>query len=227
MNIQQIYSDYQIPINLQMHMIRTAAIGHLIFQHWRGPSIDYDTIITTLLLHDMGNIVKINLDQPEPFFVEHGDMRERIRNMQNHLISLYGNDDHNVTNEIVKNLGLNDRISYLIREKLFIKNDFITYQDDYELKITAYADQRVGPLNILSLHDRFNEAKKRSSITRKSSMNHPDVNIFIAKAYILEEQVLSQTDLKPSDINDRAIAHLVKLLSSYRLTTNSISSGYL
>src|SRR5437588_9728526 len=66
-NILEVYRKYSIPTNLQLHMLRAAAIGKLITDHWNyqhGPAIDVSVIIKTLLLHDMGNIVKIDLDAP-------------------------------------------------------------------------------------------------------------------------------------------------------------------
>ena len=62
--VLQIYEKYYLPENLQMHMLRVAACSWLIIDHWNGPQIDKNAIIRVLLLHDMGNMLKI----PEDFW---------------------------------------------------------------------------------------------------------------------------------------------------------------
>jgi hypothetical protein len=214
--IRSIYQEFCIPHNLAMHMVRTAAIGELIYTHWRGPAIDYDVIVTALLLHDMGNIVKMDLR--DPLLQEAGEELEAVVEMRDGMIALYGPDDHAVSVGIARSLRVPEREVSLIGDKLFIKNDIIVNSSDYELKITAYADQRVGPLGILPLAERFSEAKERYRGKAGSSMNHPDVDALISAAHKIESQVLSHTDLKPEDINDTAIDPLVDRLFSYDIS---------
>ncbi len=99
MNIIEIYKKYLIPENLQMHMLRVAACGNLIVDNWTGTLINKDSIIRILLLHDMGNIVKITPDQNnDPEFLK---FRQR-------LIGIYGLDDHKITDVICRKEGLTE-----------------------------------------------------------------------------------------------------------------------
>ena len=40
MNIIEIYNQYHLPKNLQMHMLRVAACTNLILDNWTGKPID-------------------------------------------------------------------------------------------------------------------------------------------------------------------------------------------
>ncbi len=66
MKIAEIYEKYKIPPLLQTHMFRVAAVGGLIYQNFTDQNIlNKQAIIETLLLHDMGNIIKFKLDNPD------------------------------------------------------------------------------------------------------------------------------------------------------------------
>ena len=60
-SINEIYKKLRVPLNLQMHMMRAAAAAELICDNWNGPAIKKADVIAALLLHDIGNIVKMNL----------------------------------------------------------------------------------------------------------------------------------------------------------------------
>ena len=64
MKIIDIYNKYHIPKTLQLHMLRVSACAMLILDNWNGNKLDKESIIKVSLLHDMGNIAKIN-DNPE------------------------------------------------------------------------------------------------------------------------------------------------------------------
>ena len=54
--ISEIYAEYKIMPNLQMHMYRVAAVASLIYDNFNEP-LNKEEIITACLLHDMGNII--------------------------------------------------------------------------------------------------------------------------------------------------------------------------
>ena len=58
MNIIEIYNQYHLPENLQMHMLRVAACTNLILDNWTRKPIDRKAITRVSLLHDN-------------FFIEH------------------------------------------------------------------------------------------------------------------------------------------------------------
>lgn len=85
MNILKIYKKYYIPENLQLHMLRVASCGNLVLDNWNGVDINKKSIIRILLMHDMGNIIKITPEQTED--MEFLKYRQR-------WIDKYGEDDH-------------------------------------------------------------------------------------------------------------------------------------
>ena len=63
MNIFNIYAKYKIPPQLQTHQLRVAAVAKTICEHLWPKLSDMRTIISTCLVHDMGNIIKFDLDK--------------------------------------------------------------------------------------------------------------------------------------------------------------------
>ena len=63
MTISQIYNKYSIPINLKKHMLRVAAVGKIICDNTKDIKINKNLIIKTLLLHDIGNILKFDFSK--------------------------------------------------------------------------------------------------------------------------------------------------------------------
>jgi len=61
MKVSEIYEKYKIMPQLQTHMLRVAGVASTIVENFEG-KIDRKTIITTALLHDLGNMAKIKLD---------------------------------------------------------------------------------------------------------------------------------------------------------------------
>ena len=61
MHILRIYKKYFIPLNLQKHMLKTAGVGKIICDS-SNLKLNKTVIVTTLLLHDMGNILKFDVE---------------------------------------------------------------------------------------------------------------------------------------------------------------------
>jgi hypothetical protein len=63
MKILDIYKDYQIPDNLQLHQLRVAGVAKLTFDNWLSEKPDINLITSVCLLHDMGNIIKFDFEK--------------------------------------------------------------------------------------------------------------------------------------------------------------------
>jgi len=61
MTIQEIYEEYKIPPFLQMHHYRVAAVAKMLFDAGMSKA-DENTLMRACLLHDMGNIIKFDMD---------------------------------------------------------------------------------------------------------------------------------------------------------------------
>lgn len=210
MKIKDIYYYYGIPENLQNHMLRVAGMGDFILDHWHGPSIAGDSLIRVLLLHDMGNLVKI---------VEHYE-DPRFQAMRDKYIALYGTDDHVVSEVIGRELGLTEEEIAMMNQKIFMKNEQTMNREDsssFLVKIGAYCDQRVAPDGILSLRDRMEEGKLRYRDRPGTSFNHPQTDRMIECAYKIEEQVMQYCDILPEEITNESIAPYIEKLKTYEI----------
>ena len=58
---REVYSEYKIMPTLQLHQLRVAAVARLVCDHLTHP-INTRDVILACLFHDMGNIIKSNLN---------------------------------------------------------------------------------------------------------------------------------------------------------------------
>lgn len=159
MNILQIYQKYNIPKHLQKHMFRVASVGKYIAENFKE-EINVEDVISVLLLHDLGNLLKFDLGKGMALFDESEQDQEHWFKIQNKLKSLYS-DEHTATLLMAKEIGISERILYLL-ENIGSSNLHKTLKmDDWELKVCSYSDFRVTPEGFTSVKDRFFEIMKR------------------------------------------------------------------
>lgn len=211
MTIQEIYDGYRIPLNLQMHMLRVTSCSKLIVDHWTGPVLNVDSLYKVLLLHDMGNIVKMS--EEEVLLIPD----ELFKQIRNSYISKFQYDDHAVSKAIAIDLGLTPYEIQLMDSKVFMKNDQTLANGSYETMIGAYCDQRVAPNSVMPLLERLNEAKLRYKNRPGSSMNNPRTEIMIRCAVKIEERIMLHTTIFPHDINNDAILPWIDAFREYRI----------
>ena len=208
MNIIEIYNQYHLPENLQMHMLRVAACTNLILDNWTGKPIDRKAITRVSLLHDMGNMVKIP---------EEGQDREFIE-IRRKYYEKYGTNDHAINMLIGKNLGLSNKELEVLDGKRSRKNEQTAKSSNYEIKICAYCDQRVAPDGVVSLKERLEDAKIRYKDKPLSVWsNEEKANQLIKLALEIEEQVMRYCKLKPEDINNQSIQPYIDRLKEYEI----------
>lgn len=217
-SIAEIYKRYSIPLNLQEHMLRATAIAKLLCENWRGPSISQKDIITTMLIHDMGNIAKMDFSSYEVLPEENKDIAY-WQSVKQEFIRKYGADDHVATFNIASELGLESRILWIVINKIFVNNEMIVTSSNYELKICAYSDQRAGPNGIVSLKDRFDELRKRYGDKANASINHPRSKYLIESAFEIEKQILEFISIGPSDIVNQTISDTMYDLLGHMIQT--------
>lgn len=192
-------------------MLRAATVGALVCDNWNGPEINKEDIIAVLLIHDLGNIVKMDFDS-EIGLKLIGDEAKRAdywKKVKKEIIEKYGNDDHIVSEKIADELKISERLKFILKNKVFNNNEFIVKSNDWEIKIAAYADQRIGPFGVLTLKERFRELNERYAQRENKNTNNPKLDVFINCAFQIEEQVLNNTSLNPENINDQSIKKYV------------------
>ena len=206
MTIIDVYNKYHIPKNLQLHMLHVTACASLILDNWEGKRINKESIIRVCLLHDMGNIAKIN-DNP--------DNDEMFIKIRNQFIDKYGQDDHKISLEIGKKLGLSENELNIMQGKESKRNEEIMNSNSFEIKICAYCDERVSPYGVDSIKDRLEDAKKRYKGTQSIWGNEEKANHLIDCAIEIEKQIMMYCKINPIDINDNNIESYIEKLKNY------------
>ncbi|MFA6355280.1 MAG: HD domain-containing protein [Candidatus Paceibacterota bacterium] len=211
-NIIEIYKEYKIMPILVMHQVRVAAVAIQISKSLNDKKINEDSILKACLLHDMGNIIKFDLDHFSDWNKPEGT--EYWQKIKNEYIEKYGKNEHKATLLIGKEIGISSRILELIDsiDSSVAKN--IVEGDDFEKKICMYADNRVSPHGIVSAEEHSLDAKERYK-------NHPNVFneesrvSFMKNLFIIEKQIFSNSNIKPEEINDESIKNYLEELKNY------------
>ncbi len=207
--VLQIYEKYYLPENLQMHMLRVAACSWLIIDHWNGPQIDKNAIIRVLLLHDMGNMLKI----PEDFWKNENFLKLR----QKYFVK-YGTNEHELNMEIGKVEGLTEKELTILDGKRSRKNEETLKSASFERKICAYCDQRVAPNGVVGIVERLEDAKRRYKDRPLSVWSDEEkANRLIVCSLEIEKQIMQFCELQPEEIRDESIAEYVEILKEYEI----------
>lgn len=163
MQVNEIYIQYNIPSNLQKHMLRVAALSQIIAENWINGKLDKISIVSACLFHDMANIIKFNFDKPLLFEEE----KHRInywKKIQRGVLQTYGTNIHKATLKICKEIGLSERVQMLINKLKWSNSLSIIKNQDFESAICIYCDMRIGPFGILSLQERLTNLQKRNTM---------------------------------------------------------------
>ena len=182
MNVNKIYQKYNIPPNLQKHMLRVAALSRILIDNWNGNEIDKKSVVLACLFHDMANIIKFKFDKPLLFDEEQNNI-DFWNNIRKQYVSKYGENVHKATLTICQEIGLNKKVLDLINNLDWDNTIKVLENKDNGSAVCIYCDMRIGPHGILSLKDRIDNLQTRNK-------NH-DMT-FIRYAAVLLEKTLQK-----------------------------------
>ena len=214
MTVRQIYRKYRIFAGLQLHQLRVAAVAKYICDRCKNP-IDIKSVIAACLFHDMGNIIKADLRMPELLEPEG---IEYWRKVKEDFHGRYGDDEHDATEKIMREIGMPEDPITLVNDMGFSQLRAIIDSENLKLHILQYADMRVGPFGILPLEERLREGRARYK-ARVGSI-HPYANDarfenFLGEAKELEKLLTQHADFKSDDITDMSMAPIIEELWDY------------
>jgi len=195
MKTKDIYKLFEIPPNLQDHLITVTKISNLIATHWQDQNINISDLIKVSLLHDLGNIVKFNF---EKFPI---DNINYWKGKQTEIIKKYGNDDHDVTQKMLQEIKIDDKLIKIILNKSFDNSINISQSSDWISKILLYADLRVLPNGVGTLQQRLDDVKDRMD-KYKNRLNLPDL---FSACFEIEKQIQSKINFNLDTINQELI----------------------
>lgn len=212
-SIQEIYSDYNIMPNLQLHQMRVAAVAKTICDHL-NISVDAENVVLACLFHDMGNIIKSDF-KVFPQFLEPQGL-EYWQNVKDDFIKKYGSNEHEATLAIAEEVKLPAQALDLLKKIGFSNAVWNNEHGSFENKICIYSDMRVGPHGVLSMMDRIAEGRKRYE-GRKHAIANDGFEEKVEALKNIEKDIFSHTDIKPDDINDESIKEKAEDLMVLRL----------
>jgi hypothetical protein len=212
MNILDIYQQYKIMPALQLHQFRVAAVGKLICDNLNIP-VDSESITRALLLHDMGNIIKFKLGVFPEFCEPEGI--EYWEGVKSEFILNYGNNEHEATYKIAQEINVENKVLELINAVGFSKAVENFDSGDIEKMIVNYADQRVLPHRIGSLHDRFEDGHKRFYL--KTTRSDSDYELGVEALMNMERLIFSKSNIYSEDIDDDSVATIIDIMKTYKI----------
>ncbi len=210
MTIQDAYSRYEIMPQLSLHMRRVAGVGKLILDGWREP-IGHDTVMRTLLLHDMGNIVKFDLTEAGQRKLKSAEPEDlpRWRDIQAKYWKAYGKSAYEATLAIVKELHQEDLVEiYQADHEGYAKSyPALLLDQSPTVQILAYCDVRVVPSGVVPMKERIADLQRRYG----RDLSWYDF------LYQLEESVGAMTTTPLSSITEQSVAPFLPSLLQYPL----------
>jgi len=213
-SILDIYGVYHIFAHLQLHQLRVAAVAKLICDHLTPP-IDNHAVVEACLLHDMGNILKVDLDEPlfPEDFSQEGIACWKVT--QEEIRCKYGQNVHIATVNIAKEIGVASTTMYII-DAIGFSHTIETLQKPLDAQIGCYSDMRVAPDGVESMLNRIDEAKRR--YTKKKSFNDPEFFEKTVRAFQqIEENIFKGCALKPGDLNKLSLMETIEELKTWQL----------
>lgn len=211
--IGDIYNEYKVMKNLQLHQMRVAAVAFQICESL-NLEVDRDSILKACLIHDIANIIKFNLNYFPEFNKPEG--LEYWEKVKYDFILKYGNDEHKASVQITRDLGLDDYIVRLVDCVDAPAIETIKIGNDFGRKICIYADNRVTPHNIVSINERNLEAKKRYE-NHPNSFDEAERNFFMENLTEIESQIFSHSSINPEDIDDQSIEKYLEILKDFSI----------
>ena len=158
----RIYDEYEIPENLRQHIRWVARVGRRVAECLRGKGRDADPdfVERLCMIHDMGNIIKFDLNSK--MNRELGLNTDYWKAVKEKFIRKYGNDEHMATIKIAKELGFDEEAKALEKLKNIDWNELLE-GNDWNIKAFVYADLRVAPYGITTMEERLRDFVERYS----------------------------------------------------------------
>lgn len=193
---------------LAEHQLRVAAVSKQICDSVSSP-LDTVGVVNVCLTHDMGNIIKFDLNYFPDFLKPEG--LEYWQKVKDEYIEKYGTDEHIATEKICQEIGLRDVELDYLHAIGFSRIKNVLSDSSLEQKICLYSDLRVGPHGVLSIEERLVDGRKRYEYRKDRAMGIDAFETFANALRELEKQLFSYLSINPEDITDISIEPIISL----------------
>ncbi len=194
MHITALYERYEIPPWLADHQLTVAGVASVVCA--KTSRNEADDIVAACLLHDMGNLIKFDLDRKVPG-AEVEDV-EHWKVVQQRFIATYGTNTHAATLTIVDDTGVRPRVRDILDAVGFRHAIDTLESGDVSKMIAAYSDMRVAPHGVVSLEERLVDLGQRYGAS-------PDRTLFEAAFQRMEECIFSDGKVAPASITHAVV----------------------
>lgn len=211
MKIQDLYHKYQIMPQLSTHMLRVAGVGKIVGENWRG-ECDSKFVTELCLLHDMGNIVKFELEKASEAKFGKIENLKHWQKVQRLYRAKYGQSAHTATSGILNEAELGRYVSYIQEEEKL----YFAEAKEAELGkarvaaiILMYADCRVTPSGVVSYRKRIDDLRDRYGGVASAT--------WYDWTFWFEEWMQTQVKIELDEIREESVAPLFDELLSYNI----------
>jgi 5'-deoxynucleotidase YfbR-like HD superfamily hydrolase len=177
-------------------MVGVASVASFITTNWMGENINNEKLILLCLLHDLGNIVRMDFDKQLGSDDDYLDTKIWKLKKQE-MIEKYGSVDDEVTEKILQEIGIDRDISKTIFNKRFSNSIVIANSNDWMLKILLYSDLRVLPGGMGTLQQRLDEVLSR----RVDLSSRNDIDLLCDACRKIEKDIQKYVTKPLDDIN--------------------------
>ncbi len=213
MNIFEIYKNFRIPPNLQEHMIRVFGVIYFAEEHWTGEKVDWNLVKKIALLHDMGNIIKFNLDAHPEFLGSEKSNIEHWKNVREETIQKYGLDEEEATKKMLQEVGIDENAIKIIEDKAFGNSVGVKDSTDWHLKLLYYADLRTLPFGVGTLDERLADVRGRMP----KYTSRPDFEDLVSACRDIEKQIQENLDIPVLKIIDENTKFDQNILNTFQI----------
>lgn len=210
MKISEIYKIYRIPPQLQLHQIRVAAIAKYICVNM-SVQVDTDDVVSADLLHDMGNIIKFDLNLFPEYLEPEG--LEYWQTVKSDYINKYGEDEHVATEKIALEITNNERIHQILGYIGSSKIDLVNQNGDYSYKIVNYADDRISVNGVVSVERLLEEREKR----KRKKKPEGYYSLLSDKIKTNEKNIQKVCKINLDHITDNTISDIIDELRNFEI----------
>lgn len=199
MTLEEIFGKYMILLNLQRHMLRVAGVGKVICDNASSIEIDSELVVKVLLLHDMGNILKVDFSRSDMFEDEDIKRLDEYKRTKEEFATKYGTNPEEATLQIIEEITSDRKIRALCEAGHWENTRKYVKKGSPEERVVLYSDMRVGPFGVISLKERFDDLKKRRPKETEF------FNRVLGDAEALENEIDKTTKIDVRNIDDQMV----------------------
>ena len=195
---------------LQDHQYRVAAVAKALCERAALP-LPKENIVSGCLLHDMGNIIKFDLNKiPEGLTIDNLDYWKGV---QKDTVAQYGSDEHHATYRMAEELGVSPTTLEVVAHIGAKHAPQMLSERKNNVLIATYSDFRVIPTGVTTLAGRIADLLERYTDTPKYEGYKRDTAVYFS----IEEYLQSTLGLEDLALDSEAIETTAQSLRDFVL----------